>query len=69
MTWLELKKYISKMDKSLLNSHIKVYDYCDGSEYPINITELLINDGWTPYLSINEEELTNEDETKETSVN
>ena len=45
MTWQELKKFISKMDKSYLDSQVKLYDYSDGSEYNIDITELLINEG------------------------
>lgn len=77
MTWQELKKFISKLDKSFLDSQVKLYDYSDGEEYEIDVTELLINerdeedenDGWVPYLSINEKELDNETETAETGVN
>jgi hypothetical protein len=75
MTWQELKKFISKMDKSYLDSQVKLYDYSDGSEYNIDITELLINEGidgedegWVPYLSINHEEVKNETKTEETSI-
>lgn len=74
MTWQELKKYISKMDKCFLDSQVRLYDYKDGEEYEIDITELLINecesdeenDGWVPYLSINEKEIENEDQAKKT---
>lgn len=77
MTWNELKNFISTMDESFLNSKIKLYDFHDGQEYQIDITELLINerddydenDGWVPYLCINEEELDNETKTKKTSIN
>jgi len=77
MTWQELKKYISKMDKSFLDSQVKLYDYSDGEEYEVDITELLINerdeydenDGWVPYLSINEGEIDNETEVAETGIN
>lgn len=77
MTWQELKKFISKLDKSFLDSQVKLYDYADGEEYEVDITELLINerdeedenDGWVPYLSINEKELENETETAETGIN
>jgi hypothetical protein len=77
MTWQELKKFISKLDKSFLDSQVKLYDYSTGEEHEVDITELLINerneedenDGWVPYLSINEKELDNETETAETGVN
>lgn len=76
MTWQELKKFISKMDKCFLESQVKLYDYSNGDEHEINITELMINecdendeyDGWVPYLCINEKELMNENKTKETSI-
>ena len=76
MTWQELKKYISKMAKTFLESQVKVYDYITGEEYEADLTELLINekneedenDGWVPYLCINEKELNDETETKEASV-
>ena len=74
MTWQELKQLISKMDKTFLDSQVKLYDYKDGEEYEVDITELLINeredndenDGWVPYLSINEKEIENEDQAKKT---
>lgn len=76
MTWQELKKFISKLDKSFLDSNVKLYDYSTGEEYNVDITELLINekneedenDGWVPYLSINEKELDNETEVAETGI-
>ena len=75
MTWKELKKFISKIDKKFLDSNVKLYDYSNGDEFDIDVTELLINetdeedqnDGWVPYLSINHKELNNEAEAKETS--
>lgn len=77
MTWRELKKFISKIDKNILDSQVKLYDYFDGEEYDIDITELLINetnkedtnDGWVPYLCINNEETDHENKTKEASNN
>lgn len=76
MTWQELKQFISKMDKKFLNSNVKLYDYYDGEEYTVDITELLINetnkedinDGWVPYLCINNEDNDNENQTKEASI-
>jgi hypothetical protein len=76
MTWQELKKYISKMDKCFLESQVKLYDYKDGEEYDADITELLINecdeydenDGWVPYLSINEKEVENENKAEKASI-
>lgn len=77
MTWQELKKFISKLDKSFLDSQVRLYDYSNGDEHEIDVTELLINerneedenDGWVPYLSINEKGLNNETETAETGIN
>lgn len=77
MTWRELKQFILKMDNRFLNSSVKLYDYYDGEEYSIDITELLINeankedanDGWVPYLCINNEDNNDENQTKETSIN
>jgi hypothetical protein len=75
MTWLELKKYISKMGEEFLKSQVKMYDYSNGEEYLAEITELLINekddydenDGWVPYICINEKEVQDEPETKKAS--
>lgn len=77
MTWRELKKFISNIDKHILDSQVRLYDYSDGEEYDIDVTELLINEcdsidennGWVPYLSINEKEEENETKTKETGIN
>jgi hypothetical protein len=77
MTWQELKKYISKMDKCFLDSQVRLYDYKDGEEYEVDLTELLINecendeenDGWVPYLSINEKEIEDENQTTKASLN
>jgi hypothetical protein len=77
MTWQELKKYISKMDKCFLDSQVRLYDYKDGEEYEVDLTELLINecendeenDGWVPYLSINEKEIEDENQTAKASIN
>lgn len=64
MTWLELKRFIEKMEVSMMDSDVKLYDFATGDEYNAGITELLITDneededceGWVPYISINEEE-------------
>lgn len=77
MTWQELKTYLKNIDKQFLDSQVKLYDYSNGSEYEVDLTELLINerddedenDGWVPYLSINEKELSNENKTQETGIN
>jgi hypothetical protein len=80
MTWRELKNFINKQSKnnsSFLDSNINLYDYHDGEEYPVNITELScgddeIEDGsdtnWVVYLCINDEETNNETKTKEASI-
>jgi hypothetical protein len=67
MTWNELKTFISKMDTDYLDKQVFIYDFSNGDEHPVDITELMIN-GWTPYLSINNEELNDETKTKETSI-
>lgn len=76
MKWRELKEFISKKsrkDKTFLDEDIEIYDFADGTEYETNITELLTNSdsedsGWKIYLSINDKECNNEDQTQETSV-
>ena len=76
MSWLELKKFIEKMDGPVLYSEVKLYDFATGDEYNAGMTELLIGDskedddcgGWIPYLSINEEEI-KDVKVKETGVN
>lgn len=81
MTWRELKNFINKNarnNKCFLDTEVQLYNFKDGEEYQVDITELSCGDdevdensetNWVPYLSINdEEELDNETETKETSV-
>ena len=74
MTWRELKNLINKNarnNKCFLDADIKLYDFKDGEEYPVNITELSCSDeevdansetNWVIYLSINDKELDNENE-------
>lgn len=77
MTWRELKDFISKTarkNKTFLDEDIKVYDFVDGSEFDVNVTELITNadsetSGWKIYLSINDKECNNESETQETGIN
>ena len=81
MTWRELKNFINKNarnNKCFLDTEVQLYNFKDGEEYPVDITELSCSNdeidensetNWVPYLSINhEEELDNETETKETGV-
>jgi hypothetical protein len=83
MTWRELKNLINKKareDKSFLDNAINIYNFEDGEEYEVDITELSCSDeeisedsqtNWVTYLSINhekEEGIENETETKETSI-
>lgn len=76
MKWRELKDFISKRsrkDKAFLDEDIEIYDFVDGTEYETNITELITNadsedSGWKIYLSINDKELTNEDQAQETGI-
>lgn len=78
MTWRELKNFINKKArdrKEFLDTDVSLYDFKTGDEYTVNTTELLgesdeeDDSNWIPYLSINEEEeTTNETETKETSI-
>lgn len=80
MTWRELKNIINKnarQNKSFLDNEVKLYDFKDGEEYPVNITELSCGDdeidensetNWVAYLSINDKELDNESETEEASI-
>ena len=67
MTWNELKTFISNLDDNFLDTEVLLYDFSNGDEHVVDITELMLS-GWTPYLSINEEELTDETKTEETSV-
>jgi hypothetical protein len=66
MTWNELKTFISNMESNFLDTEVLLYDFNTGDEYVIDVTELMLN-GWTPYLSINNEEINNEAKTEETS--
>lgn len=81
MTWRELKNFINKHArerKEFLDTEVNLYDFKDGEEYEVDVTELLCgedeveeseNSNWVPYLSINDcEEDNNETETKEASV-
>jgi hypothetical protein len=76
MTWRELKNYINKQareNKDFLDEVARVYDFQNGDEYEADVTELLGDSeedesGWVPYLSINTEDVENETETKEASV-
>lgn len=76
MTWRELKNYINKSarsSKEFLDNDVKLYDFSTGDEHDVDITELLCgeeeseleNSNWVSYLSINQEELNNEDGTEE----
>ena len=81
MTWRELKNFINKNareNKSFLDTEVQLYDFKDGEEYTVNITELSCSDdeidehsktNWVPYLSINDEELDNENQNEEASIN
>ena len=81
MTWRDLKDFINKRAKDnqlFLDMDVNLYDFSDGEEYEVSITELSCsgeeledgnNTNWVAYLSINQEELEDEDQTKETSVN
>lgn len=80
MTWRELKNFINKRardNKLFLDTDVNLYDFNNGEEHPVDITELScsgeeVEDGndtnWVAYLSINEKELDDETETKEASV-
>lgn len=81
MTWRELKNFINKRareNKCFLDNEVNLYDFKDGEEYSVDITELSCgndeiesgsDNNWVAYLSINEEEFINETKTKETSIN
>lgn len=81
MTWRELKNFVNKRardNKLFLDSDVKLYDFSTGEEYSVNMTELSCGDdetedgndtNWVAYLSINEEELEDETENEETSIN
>jgi|688.fasta_scaffold38528_6 hypothetical protein len=80
MTWRELKNFINKRarnNKSFLDADVNLYNFDDGSEHDVDITELSCNkeesdneDGtnWVVYLSINDKDANDETETTEASV-
>lgn len=82
MTWRELKNLINKQarqNKAFLDTDVNLYDFKDGEEYSVGITELSCGDdelhdgcetNWITYLSINDKELEydTETETQETSI-
>lgn len=81
MTWRELKNFINKRakeNKAFLNMDVNLYDFEDGEEYTVDITELSCGEdeaeegnitNWVAYLSINHEEYDNETEVEETGIN
>lgn len=80
MTWRELKNLINKQGRKheqFLDSEVNLYDFKDGEEYSVDITELLVgedettteNDNWVMYLAINHEETTDENKTSKTGIN
>lgn len=81
MTWRELKNFINKTArkrKDFLDNTINLYDFANGDEHTVGVTELLCGEdegndesNWIPYLSINDKkelENDNQTETKETSI-
>ena len=79
MTWRELKNFINKqarLNKDFLETDVKLYNYDNGDQNDVDITELLCGDeesendnsNWVPYLSINDEEQDNETENEEASI-
>lgn len=67
MTWRELKQYIESQEEYFLEQPVKLYDFSSGDEFDADVTELHNgNDGWIPYISINEE--VENGKTKETSI-
>lgn len=80
MTWRELKNFINKRakeNKGFLDATVNLYNFEDGDEHEVNITELSCSDdesednsetNWVAYLSINDKEETDETETKEAGV-
>lgn len=81
MTWRELKNFINKNsreNKTFLDTEVQLYDFKNGEEYQVDVTELSCGDdeidelsetNWVPYLSINGEELDNENQDEEASIN
>lgn len=80
MTWRELKTFINKRAREnnlFLGTDVNLYDFKTGDEHVVNITELSCSDdetedgnstNWVAYLSINDEEINNETETEEASI-
>ena len=82
MTWRELKNLINKHareNSNFLDADVNLYDFKDGEEYEVSITELSCSDdevsdgsetNWVLYLSINDINEDTEDgtEVKETSI-
>ena len=65
ITWGELKNYINSQNDDFLSSTVRIYNFNDNTEYDAGVTELLFSedeneDGWVPYLTINEEDESNE---------
>lgn len=61
LTWGDLKNYINSQSDDFLSSEVRVYNFEDGTEYDAGVTELLFGEdeneeGWVPYLTINDEE-------------
>lgn len=60
LTWGDLKNYINSQSDDFLSSEVRVYNFEDGTEYDAGVTELLFGEdeneeGWVPYLTINDE--------------
>lgn len=80
MTWRELKNFINKRardNKLFLDTEVNLYDFNDGQEYTVGLTELSCSveeaeDGndtnWVAYLSINDKDFDNENQTEETGI-
>lgn len=80
MTWRELKNFINKRareNKGFLDATVNLYNFENGDEHEVDITELSCSKdeaednsetNWVAYLSINDEEETNETETTEAGV-
>ena len=61
ITWNDLKNYINSQSDDFLSSEVRVYNFEDGTEYDAGVTELLFGEdkdeeGWVPYLTINDEQ-------------
>lgn len=73
MTWRELKNFIDKQESNILDKDVLIYNFEDGEEHPVDITDFLytedngkIQSVWIPYLTMNSE--IENDQTKKTSV-